>query len=1432
MNVEPPLPTVRIFVSSPGDVAEERDRGKQVIESLRRRYSRRFHLKPVLWEDLALQADTSFQKGIDRVLSDDQGIDVAVFILWSRLGSQVGPRVLKADGTEYSSGTERELRLMMQARQESGGKRPALLVYTRRDESSFEERLRGKPTMEKEELVSQKKRVESFIAETFQDVERGFNIGAYHSFDRPVTFSQRLRVHLIELLDQLAGEATETAWDVHKQGPPFLGLKAFQPEHADVFFGREGEALEARFALREQAKQGCAFLLLTGGSGSGKSSLARAGILPDVVQHELDDRVASWRWLIVTPAELASDPLLAIVRRLAAPDVLPDLRNDVTPLEKLARGLREHPQNTFDFGVQPHFDRLAARHGGRVRLLLVIDQLEEIFAAHVMAIEDRRALLLVIEAFARSGSIWVLATARSDFYHQIQGEPSLVRLLENRGPLPVLPPGPDALQRIIEEPARLAGLRFEESKGVSLASRILRDAAAHAELLPLVEFVLRELFESRTADGLLTAAVYERLGGVEGAVGQKAEEAFLSLGPESQAAFAEVLPLLVTVEVTGDQSAVRRRAGLEVLQATAARKALTDRLIADRFLTTDRQEQVPVASLAHETLLRSWPRIATWITVNRDHLRLRARVEQSQQRWLHQGRHDSLLLPAGLPLEEGRQLLEVGRHLVGPEALDYVRSSIESHRRTASRRRRMRNTVIAALCALTLISTGAGGWAWHVQGLTKEAQTLAEKREKEALASKDELTQQVYDNSIAIAEREITQNSDIGKASLLLEGETCPEALRGWEWHYLMRLRDGGSPPLEGHKTGLWGGEFSPDGKLIATCSIDGTVKLWDAESKQLLHSIDADQISVDQKALEALGIPRIPIMCLAFSPDGKTIATGSFLPQFKYDLSRPLEVKIDRDSPGLVRIWDVATRKIVSSFQDQKGIVLALAFSPDGQRIASSSINPDNSFAVWDVKTGRVLQRVAGHKSHIHRLRFSPDAKILASGDTDGIVKFWDGSSLAETRSISAHSAAPVTGLSFSPSGSRLATAGEDGLIRVWETATGSKLLELEGHAGAACDVRYSPDGKRLASAGFDKTVRLWDAETGSPKITLRGHRELVWHVAFSPDGRKVLSSSFDFTARIWDATPRDQTQRSGEFDIGSHRERANCVALSQDGRLASGSWDKVIELSDAATGSPRAKLEGHQGAIFALAFTRDGRRLASASWDHTAKVWDCETRRELLSFTGHSAPVHAVAFSPDGKRVASGAFDGQIKIWDAATGKLIASCDGFIFPVMSVAFSPDGKRIASGGSDRTVKIWDAQSGKLLQSQKSHAASIHSVAFNHDGSRVASASWDRSVRIWDLAPRKGTAPMRDAPFVLGLEDRVNSVAFSPDGKRIATAGEDKAVRVWDSETGQELFPPHRHRAVVWCVAFTPDGKRLVSACWEKDHWIHAWYVDPDDKSR
>lgn len=1173
---------------------------------------------------------------------------------------------------------------------------------------------------------------------------------------------------------------------------PWLGLSPFTEHTKAFFFGRDLEIRDIFLRVREQS-----LTVLYGQSGLGKTSLLGAGLIPKL-------KVEGFRPVLVRLGYESTDPPLiqqvlrafATTRQNSADE--PSNNTELpfaTTLWETFHHRSTRPQDLNEFPpvvIFDQFEEIFTLTQTRERQR----EAEELFGQLADLIENRppaavQERLLADRRLSReydlaSSPARIVITLREDYLSQLEAWKKLMpALMRNRMALNLLN-GPQALEAVVR-PGRFGG---RELVSDSVAARIVCFVARHAPGTPLTEITAVPPLLSLLCDELNAIRISAGAAAItEDQVERQSADILQNFYARSFSGLHAAVRGFVEdrmVTVGGHRNPVAREDAIADLQASGVPDpaAAVDQLIQGRLLSTEERGGLQRLEITHDVLVPLAVR-------SRDERKVRVAKEQADQQ-------------------------------------------------AADDRRRLRRARLAMMMygILTLVSMIAGGWAWRAQGIASSARKIAEKREQDAseaekiaIAAKDELTQQVYDNSIAIAEREISHNHDIGKASVLLEGGTCPPHLRGWEWHYLMRLRDGGNTHLEdpatdgnSHKTGLWGSEFSPDGRLIATCSIDGTLKIWDSQTGRLIRSIDADQIDGISEVLKTFGLPRIPIMCLAFSPDGKQIATGSFLPKPKFE---SFTVKPDRDSPGLVRIWDVETGKLISEFQDQKGVVLALTFSPDGQRIASSSINSDNSFVVWEVKTGGVIKRVLGHHSHVHRLRYHPRDPILATSETDGVVKLWDAATFEQILSLEAHPA-PVVGLAFSPGdGASFATAGEDGLVRVWMTVTGKLALELEGHAGAALDVRYSPDGKRIASAGFDKTVRLWDAQTGKSKITLRGHGELVWSVAFSPDGQKLVSASFDKTARIWDATARAESFRAGEFVVGGHTERVNSVAVSADDRyLASGSWDKTIRIWEARTGTAISTLEGHNGAIWCVAFSRDGNRVVSASWDHTAKVWDRQSGKVLFTFTKHTAPVHSVAFSPDGGRIASGGFDGQMKIWDSTTGRVITSCDGFIFPVMAVAFSPDGKRVASGGSDRAVKIWDAATGKLLLTMKGHTASVHGLSFNPDGTRVASASWDHSVRVWDVAPGGDAARQREVLLLNGHTDRVNGVAYSPDGKQIAIGSEDKTVGLWDALTGQAIGPRMHHRAFVWSIAFTSTGKRLISGSWEKGKWVRAWNID------
>ncbi|HEX3655732.1 MAG TPA: protein kinase [Pirellulales bacterium] len=711
------------------------------------------------------------------------------------------------------------------------------------------------------------------------------------------------------------------------------------------------------------------------------------------------------------------------------------------------------------------------------------------------------------------------------------------------------------------------------------------------------------------------------------------------------------------------------------------------------------------------------------------------------------------------------------------------------------------------------------------------ARHLAESQGKELEKVNGSLEEQLYAAHITLAERELALGNDVSRADELLE--SCPKRLRGWEWRYLMRLRDGAMPPLSAHTRGLWMADFSPDGKQVATVSIDGTLKVWDAANGALIHDIKADpepEISVlpfglfkssASKILETLGAPRMPIMCVAYSPDGKFIATGSFAPTL------PL-----RKSPGVVTIWDSATGRQVLQFKNQLGVVLSLAYSHDGSRIASSSINDENTFVVWESRSGKVIDVLKGHTGQVYRLCYSPDGKLLASGDINGQVKLWDAATLRHVRDIQAHGA-PLMSISFEPNGRRFATAAQDGNIHIWNVDSGQRAHAIAAHTGSALGVAYSHDGKLLASSGFDKTVRIWDAVTFQDKITLRGHKEPVWSVAFSPDDQRLVSSSYDNTAQIWDTTPRPVQPRPGIFTAAGHTDRVNSVAFSPDGRwLASGSWDNDIRLYNATSGAGIKVFKGHRAAVWCVAFSPDGKRLASASWDNTVKLWDLVTGAELLTLSKHIAPVHSVAFSRDGKTLASAGFDGQVKLYDSSSGELKTNCDGFIFPIFDVAFSADGKWIATGGTERRVKIWNTKTGQNVLALDGHQAAVHRLAFNGAGNRLVTAGWDNVLKIWAFKASGDSLPkVTLLATSRGHTDRINGVAFSPDDSLVASASEDKTIRIWNSETLLEVRPPLVHRGVVVSVAFSPDQQRLAAGCWSKFSWVRTWPLNVAESS-
>ncbi|KAA6414807.1 MAG: hypothetical protein FRX48_01557 [Lasallia pustulata] len=348
-------------------------------------------------------------------------------------------------------------------------------------------------------------------------------------------------------------------------------------------------------------------------------------------------------------------------------------------------------------------------------------------------------------------------------------------------------------------------------------------------------------------------------------------------------------------------------------------------------------------------------------------------------------------------------------------------------------------------------------------------------------------------------------------------------------------------------------------------------------------------------------------VMAVAFSPDGKQLASGS--------------------GDETVRIWDAATGATLQTFEGHSDWVGAVAFSPDGKQLASGS--GDETVRIWDAPTGATLQTLEGHSGLVFGVAFSPDGKQLASGSGDETVRIWDAATGATLQTLEGHSGR-VGAVAFSPDGKQLASGSDDETVRIWDAATGATLQTLEGHSDRVGAVAFSPDGKQLASGSGDMTVRIWDAGTGATLQTLEGHSGLVFAVAFSPDGKQLASGSYDMTVRIWDAATGATLQT-----LEGHSGPVFAVAFSPDGKqLASGSGDKTVRIWDAATGATLQTLEGHSGPVFGVAFSPDGKQLASGSGDKTVRIRDAATGATLQTFEA-STVITRLSYSNDGSIV-----------------------------------------------------------------------------------------------------------------------------------------------------------------------------------------------------
>lgn len=529
-------------------------------------------------------------------------------------------------------------------------------------------------------------------------------------------------------------------------------------------------------------------------------------------------------------------------------------------------------------------------------------------------------------------------------------------------------------------------------------------------------------------------------------------------------------------------------------------------------------------------------------------------------------------------------------------------------------------------------------------------------------------------------------------------------------------------------------------------------------------------------------------ILSVAFSPDGQRLATS--------------------DADGEIRLWSVADGQPLFTCREHYHWVWSIAFSPDSQTLISSS--EDRTIKLWEVDTGHCFRELQGHTHWVWAAVFSPAGQLIASASEDQTVKLWNSCTGECLQTLYGHTDG-VCCLAFSPTHPLLASGSVDQTIRLWDMETEACVQILKGHSDRVRSVAFHPNGQLLASAGDDQTIRLWDIDTGE-SLNVLSHSSRIWSIAFSPDGQWLATGSDDQTIRLWDI--RSGTGFKG---LSGHTSRVWSVAFSPDGLLlASGSDDQTVRLWELSTGQPLRTLQGYNYWIWSIAYSLDGQRLASGGEDRAVRLWDSGTSECSGVLQGHTGRVWSVAFSPNGHLLASGSDDHTIRLWHSQTQACLRILFGHSRQVRMVAFSADGKLLASGSGDQTAKLWEIGTGRCIRTLRGHTSWILALCFSPDSRWLATGSNDRTLRCWDVNTGECVQVLQ------GHQGEICSISLSPDGQYLASGSDDQTIRIWDVQSGDCLHVM-KHKGRILTLAFSPDGQYLASG--SSDQMIHVWEV-------
>jgi WD40 repeat protein len=1244
---------------------------------------------------------------------------------------------------------------------------------------------------------------------------------------------------------------------------PYRGLFAFREEDAPFFYGRE-----AFTEILVEAVQKQPLVAVIGSSGSGKSSVAFAGLIPRLRQE------GKWRIVSFRPGDR---PLHALAGALISQLEPPMSRtNRLREVRNLAADLRSQ-----DNALRDVVDDIVWEDSD-TRLLLVADQFEELYTLCRDAQERQVFLDRLLQAANSSLKFTLVLTLRADFLGQALSYRPFADALQYAD-LKLGPMNREELQAAVEQPATMLGVTIESG----LTQRILEAVSAEPGDLPLLEFALNQLW-AKQRDAQLTHAAYEEIGGVEAALARYAEEAYGRLNEEEKERARRIFIQLVRPgEGTEDtrRLATRTEVGEENWD-------LVTRLASARLVVSSRDEATgeETVEIVHEALIGGWERLRLWIELDRSFRTWQERLRASLRQWQTTGRDEGALL-RGAPLAEAEGwLLSRPVELNSPE-----RSFIEQSRAVRSRQRQRLVFGLSLGLVGALSLAGMAGLQWQRaeyqrQGalgsqLAFQAESLQNQQDKllrrnvllaiEAMQRfPSPVAEQVLRESVGLLPRPVAKLASEGCAmafspdgKYLVVSTTKDDTLLLWSvssGREVARLKTVVTHVC-GDNAFSYSGTlaFSSDGKYLATVGKDGlddTARIWELSSvREVMRLKHQGTRKVYCNSNGQNCFTHEYMRRVAFSPDSKYLTTVG--------------------SDGTARVWSVSNGREFLHLR-QRG-VLDIAFSPDSKYLATAG--NDGMARVWDATNGRELMHLRHTGKVVKppaesdfrdtlRVTFTLNGKYLVTTDSNGTNRMWEVTSGREVVDLKHKS--EVVNLAFSPGEKYLAMASRDadGTVRVLEATSGREVARVKLGSGQEYPIAVSPDGKYIVT-NTSESVRVWETTSGREVVRVIGAGQ---NAIISANGKFLVTAGHNSPVRVWEVTSGYEVARKM-----THKDSVKAIVFSSDGKyLATTSEDKTAWVWSATSGHDVVHLK-HEDSVESIAYSRDGKYLTTASWDGTARVWETISCREITRIITEEAATlstlkkfrqelgsnseygftykNTLAFSPDGKYLVKVGLDRTVRIWETSSAREvmrlkndaphIVKLNKLDPPNLSaVTFSPDGRYLATitngylktkePSSDSkeasSVRVWEVNSGREVAHMNYDSSHVKTISFSPDGTYLAMATSNNiydnpesNVSLWETVSGRKIAYMQsigDAEYLAGNPSSVKVITFSPDGRYLAGIGgvSDKTIWVWEATSGRGVaFLSHDD--TVNTIAFSPDGKYLSTA--SKDKTARVWPI-------